>query len=498
MATAVKMPQLGVTMTEAKLLRWLKAAGDRVEAGEPLAEIETDKLNTEVTASVAGVIRRIIAAEGAVVPVTGLLAVIGSPDEPDSAIDVLAGRRGNEETRREAPAPLSPASPHPPTPDSDASMVRATPLAKRLAADLRLNLAGVRGSGPGGRITEADVRASTAADSPGASRGDHAGRARTPALPALVPSDAGNLASAGTDERFVRASPLARRLAHEQGIELSGIAGSGPEGRVLERDVLAKALTKQNVAASEPRRIETIKVSGIRRLIAERMLRSLQSSAQLTLTTEVDATALVELRSHLLPAARVYGHRPPTYTDILLQLVARLLPAHPLLNSSMLGEGDAQQIVCWADINVGVAVALERGLVVPVVRNADQKSLDAISTELGDLVARARSNALTPNDLQGATFTITNLGALEIDAFTPIINPPQCAILGIGRIAKKPAVHQDQIVIHQLLTLSLTFDHRILDGAPAGTFLRDLKRAIEGVLAGEEPLPARTTRQVSP
>jgi len=143
-------------------------------------------------------------------------------------------------------------------------------------------------------------------------------------------------------------------------------------------------------------------------------------------------------------------------------------------------------------------VALERGLVVPVVRNADQKSLDAISTELGDLVARARSNALTPDDLQGATFTITNLGALEIDAFTPIINPPQCAILGIGRIAKKPAVHQDQIVIHQLLTLSLTFDHRILDGAPAGTFLRDLKRAIEGVLAGEEPLPARTTRQVSP
>ena len=226
-------------------------------------------------------------------------------------------------------------------------------------------------------------------------------------------------------------------------------------------------------------RRETIRLDGIRRVIAERMRHSLQQSAQLTLTTEADATALVELRSHLLPAARVYGHRAPTYTDLLVGLVARVLAAHPLLNSSLLGEGDGQEIVCWQEINVGVAVALERGLVVPVIRQADQKPLQAISQELGDLAERARANRLSVDDLQGGTFTITNLGQMEVDAFTPIVNPPQCAILGVGRIAKKPAVHDDQVAVRHLVTLSLSFDHRIVDGVPAGAFLRDVKRAVE-------------------
>jgi pyruvate dehydrogenase E2 component (dihydrolipoamide acetyltransferase) len=279
----------------------------------------------------------------------------------------------------------------------------------------------------------------------------------------------------------VRASPLARRLAREQGLDLQAITGSGPEGRVLERDVLAAAVQAVPHVAG-PRRVDTVKVEGMRRVIGERLLHSLQHSAQLTLTTEADATGLVALRGHLVPAARVYGHRPPTYTDLLVHLVARVLPAHPLLNSSLLGEGDRQEIACWADVNIGVAVALERGLVVPVVRNADQKALDAISAEVGDLVERARAGALSMDDLQGGTFTITNLGAQEVDGFTPIINPPQCAILGIGRIVKKPAVMQDEVVVRQLITLSLTFDHRIVDGAPAAAFLRDVKRALEGAL----------------
>ncbi len=463
MATAVNMPQLGVTMTEARLLRWLKAVGEPVQPGESVAEIETDKLNTEVAAPTGGVLRTIVASEGTVVPVTGLLAVIGRADEPESAIAALvAGRRnegmrgiGGEETGGEAaPRPVTPhllissstvsqRSPAPPTSPS----VRATPLAKRLAAERGLDLTAIDGSGPGGRITEADVRAS---------------------------------AVAAADGGFVRASPLARRLAREQGLDLRAIAGSGPEGRVLERDVLAATTAKATVTG--PRRTETIRVDGMRRLIGDRMLRSLLSSAQLTLTTEADATGLVELRSHLLPAARVYGHRPPTYTDLLVHLVSRVLPAHPLLNSSLLEEGESQEIACWADVNIGVAVALERGLVVPVVRHADQKALDAISAELGHLVECARAGRLSMDDLQGGTFTITNLGAQEVDAFTPIINPPQCAILGVGRIVKKPAVVEDQIVVRQLLTLSLTFDHRIVDGAPAAIFLRDVKRAIERVL----------------
>ena len=283
----------------------------------------------------------------------------------------------------------------------------------------------------------------------------------------------------------MRASPIARRLARERGLDLEAINGTGPEGRVVERDVRA-AVEARAAAPAAPAleaggltRRETIRLEGIRRVIAQRMLQSLQGSAQLTLTTEADATALVELRSHLVPAARVYGHRAPTYTDLLVHIVARVLPAHPLLNSSLLGEGADQEIVCWQDINVGVAVALERGLLVPVIRQADQKPLQAISQELADLAERARANRLSMDDLEGGTFTITNLGHVEVDAFTPIVNPPQCAILGVGRIAKKPAVHGGQVTVRHLVTPSRSFDHRIGDGAPAGAFLRDVKRAVE-------------------
>jgi pyruvate/2-oxoglutarate dehydrogenase complex dihydrolipoamide acyltransferase (E2) component len=389
--------------------------------------------------------------------------------------------------------------------------VRASPIARRLAADLGVDLAGLRGTGPGGRILEADVRTAAAPSRTpeparvGPAVGQDPQARRTPSGP-RTPDVLGHPEPPPGDG-FVRASPIARRLAREHGLELQAIRGTGPDGRVIERDVLAavearaaaqRAVLPAPVVAApsppyasttpvpaEPTRRETIKLDGMRRLIAERMHQSLLQSAQLTLTAEADATALVELRSHLLPAARVYGHRPPTYTDLLVYLVARTLRAHPLLNSSLLGEGEAQEIACWAEINVGVAVALERGLVVPVVRQADQKGLQAISQELGDAVERARTNRLSPDDLQGGTFTITNLGAMEVDAFTPIVNPPQCAILGVGRIAKKPAVHDDRVAVRQLVTLSLSFDHRIVDGAPAGAYLRDVKRAIEAAALGE-------------
>ena len=195
---------------------------------------------------------------------------------------------------------------------------------------------------------------------------------------------------------------------------------------------------------------------------------------------EADATALVDLRTHLVPAARVYGHRPPTYTDLLVYLVARVLPRHPLLNSSLVGEGDARELALWAEVNVGVAVALERGLVVPVIKGADKKPLQTISAELADLAERARGGRLGLEQMQGGTFTITNLGQVEVESFTPVLNPPQAAILGVGRIVKKPAVVDDVIVARQLVALSLTFDHRVVDGFPAGAFLRDVKRAIEG------------------
>ncbi|HEX2032630.1 MAG TPA: dihydrolipoamide acetyltransferase family protein [Chloroflexota bacterium] len=470
MATAIKMPQLGITMTEAKVVSWLKREGDPVRKGEPIATIETDKINSEVEATADGVLRRIVAPEGALVPVVGLMGVIAAPDEPEAAVEALVQGPGGGTAGAAAVPDAAPA----PTPAAGATEVRASPIAKRLAADLGVDLQRVRGSGPGGRIVEADVRASV--DTATAV-------AAAPAPPAPQEVDG-----------FVRASPLARRLAREQGLELRTIRGTGPEGRVVERDVLAAVEERAAVATAPilaptlpppaptpagltPRR--TIKLEGMRRVIAERMHQSLQLGAQLTLTTEADATALVELRTHLLPAAKVYGHRPPTYTDLLVKLVARTLPAHPLLNSSLRGEGEAREIVEWQEINIGVAVTLEQGLLVPVIRQADQKPLQQISQELAELAERARAGRLSMDDLQGGTFTITNLGQVEIDAFTPIVNPPQCAILGVGRIAKKPAVYQDQVVPRHMVSLSLTFDHRIVDGYPAGAFLRDVKRAIE-------------------
>ena len=172
-------------------------------------------------------------------------------------------------------------------------------------------------------------------------------------------------------------------------------------------------------------RRETVPLDGIRRVVADRMWESLQRTAQLTLTMEADATALVDLRGHLVPAVKVYGHRPPTYTDLLVYLVARVLPRHPLLNSSLVGEGSGREIAVWQEINVGVAVALERGLVVPVIKGADQKPLQAISQELAGGAERARAGRLEMGDLDGGTFTITNLGQMEVEYFTPIINPPR-------------------------------------------------------------------------
>ena len=488
MATALKMPQLGTTMTEAKLVRWLKREGDEVRKGEPVAEIETDKLNAEVEATADGVLRKQVAAEGDTVKVIGLLGVIGSADEADAAVAAIADASGAAPSAGpgtlRSPGPLAslPASPaqrgqapEPPAalgtavggaggrasaasevpaesargsggaqrPPEAAESLRASPIAKKLAVDLGVDLSKVSGSGPSGRIVEADVRAAAA---PAASSNGH-----------------------------IKASPLAKRLAREHELDLAALSGTGPDGRIVERDILAALETRQAAPAGGLTVRERIALSGMRRVIAERMHASLQQMAQLTLTTEADATALVELRSHLVPAAKVYGHRAPSYTDLIVHIVSRVLRQHPFLNASISGD----EVVAWTEINVGVAVALERGLLVPVIRNADQKPLQTISQELGDLAERARANRLSPDELQGGTFTITNLGLQGIDAFTPIVNPPQCAILGIGRIVKKPAVHQDQLAIRSLVTLSLSFDHRVVDGAPAGAFLLDVKRALE-------------------
>ena len=446
MAVELRMLQMDQTMTKGKIGKWLVKEGDTVTQGQPLLEIETDKVVHEQESPTDGVIAQLIAEEGANVPVNAILAIIGAPGEEVARVEV--------DTATAAPAqqaPAQPAQPEQPQATPSATVeIKASPAARQLAEKLAIDLTQVQPSGPGGRILESDVQ-------------------RYIDLRGEAPAETARL----------KASPLARRLAKEHGLDLSSIIGSGPDGRIVRDDVLqasaaAPPIPSVTETATPQQPTEVIPMSGIREIIAERMTLSLQTNASVTLHTEVDATAFVELRGMLndkLQAREV----SLTYTDLLVKVVANALGEHPRINATLTDEG----IQRLSEINIGVAVALEEGLVVPVVRNADKERLSEISTQVRDFAERARSNQLTPGELQGGTFTITNLGNFGIDAFTPIINPPESGILGVGRIVKKPVVHNDEIAIRSMLTLSLTFDHRVIDGAPAAQFLQTVAGYIQ-------------------
>jgi len=271
------------------------------------------------------------------------------------------------------------------------------------------------------------------------------------------------------------ASPRARRAAADLGVELASLVGSGRTGRVLERDVQAAA-----AAAPAQRRQAPPAASGVRRLIAARMAESAHTSAPVTLTTEADATALVRLRSELKRdlGALATNTPVPTYNDLLVRLVAVALGEHPDLNASF----QDGQVVQHDEVHVGLAVDTERGLLVPVVRDVQRKSVQDVARELLLLVDGARQGTIAADALRGGTFTITNLGVYEIDSFTPIINLPECAILGVGRIVARPVVvdeASEEVSVRKMMALSLTFDHRVVDGAPAARFLQRIKQFVE-------------------
>ena len=448
MAVELRMLQMDQTMTKGKIGKWLVQEGDTVTQGQPLLEIETDKVVHEQESPTDGVIAQLLAEEGANVPVNALLAIIGAPGEEVARVEADTATEQQQEPEQEEPVqPVQPKA----TPSTPTVAPKASPAARQLAEKLAIDLTQVKASGPGGRILESDVQ-------------------RYIDLREPVPDP--------TETTRLKASPLARRLAKEHGVNLSSIIGSGPDGRIVRDDVLQASATAAETPVIETpvlqQATEVIPMDGIREIIAERMTMSVQTNASVTLHTEVDATAFVELRGMLndkLQAREV----SLTYTDLLVKVVANALREHPRLNATLTDEG----IHLLPEINIGVAVALEDGLVVPVVRNADKERLSEISAQVRSFAERARSNQLTPGELQGGTFTITNLGNLGIDAFTPIINPPESAILGVGRILKKPVVHEDEIVVRSMLTLSLTFDHRVIDGAPAAQFLQTVSGYIQ-------------------
>jgi pyruvate dehydrogenase E2 component (dihydrolipoamide acetyltransferase) len=269
-------------------------------------------------------------------------------------------------------------------------------------------------------------------------------------------------ATVGAEER-VLASPAAKRLAKEHGIDLAQVKGSGPEGRIVEEDVRGFVeATKQPT----PRVKEVIPLTGIKKTTAERVSRSMKTAPHSAVVMEVDMTNAVKLREE----------RQVSYTEMLVKAVAVALKKHPFLNSTLTED---EKIRVYEDVNIGVAVATEHGLIVPVVHNADNKSLAEIASKLREIADKAREGKLAKEDVTGGTFTITNLGMYGVDMFTPIINPPEAAILGVGRIVDKPVAEAKQIVIKPMMTLSLSYDHRIVDGAPAAQFLQEIKKILE-------------------
>jgi len=262
-------------------------------------------------------------------------------------------------------------------------------------------------------------------------------------------------------ERRIIASPAAKRLAMEHGIDLTQVRGSGPDERIVEEDV-RRLIEEMRVM---PRVREVIPLTGIRKTAAERVSLSAQTAPQSTITMEVDMSNAAKLRERV----------DVSYTDMLVKAVAKALTEHPMMNSTL----EKEQIKIFADVNIGVAVATEMGLIVPVIRNANEKSLAEISSKLKELVGKAKQSKLSKEELTSGTFTITNLGMYGVDVFTPIVNPPETAILGVGRVAEKPIVVKEQMVIRPMMQLSLTFDHRVVDGAPAAQFLEKIKKFLE-------------------
>ncbi len=397
MATNVIMPALGMAQETGKVLRWLKREGDAVKKGEPLLEIETDKATVELEAPEAGILTDISAAEGDSVPVGQIIAKIAAPGE-------IAARRESGPARgKAAPAPTPPL-------EGTSPMPSAALVFPSIAAP------GVVGAGP------------------------------APAATAGAP-------------RRVPASPKARRLAKERGVDLTALAGSGPGGAVLAGDVLM----------AQPAQAPTM--STVWRLMAERTTQSWTSVPHFFLLREVAASRLITWRDK----HQKRFNADITYTDLLVKLVAAALRDHPRLNARW----EHGAVVLNEAINIGLAVATEDGLVVPVVRGADRLSLREIATRRRDLVDRARAGRLRPDDISGGTFTISNLGMYAVDAFTAIINAAQAAILAVGRIADRVVPVDGQPAVRPTLILSLSCDHRVVDGARGAQFLEALADLIE-------------------
>jgi len=450
MPTNVIMPALELAQETGKVLRWMKAPGDTVRKGEPILEIETDKVTVEIESPASGVLSNVTAQEGDVVPVGQTIALIAEPGAAPASPLSPVGRGQGEGPRVEA--------------------IKASPLARRIAEEHGVDLARIKSAS--GKIEKADVLA-------------------------FVESRKAAPTNGAPGGRLVAASPKARRLAAERGVELAALRGSGPGGAVLTVDVpVAPAaappsskplttgplttgplttgpLTTGPLTLPSPQRGEG--VGTVWRIMAERMTASWTSAPHFYLVREVNVARL----QAWLGTARKQTGAHVTYSDLLVKVVAATLAQHPRVNVSW-KDGSLER---HTEINIGLAVALEDGLVVPVIAHADTLGLKDIAARREDLVARAQAGKLRPADVQGGVFTISNLGMFGVDAFSAIVNPPQAAILAVGRIADRVVPVNGQPAVQPTMTLTLSCDHRALDGARGAQFLGALADLIEEPLA---------------
>jgi pyruvate dehydrogenase E2 component (dihydrolipoamide acetyltransferase) len=434
-AVNVTMPKWGLTMKAGKISKWFKSEGDTVAKGEPFFEVETEKITNVVEATASGVVFQIVVPAGTTVPVGTIVAVIAAAGEqPERIAGIQAGEAGAE---KEA-APGRPAAAPVGKPEKK-EFVPSSPAARRLAGELGVDLSLVTGSGPNGRITEADVKRFHE-ERPPAPRG---------------------------------ATPLAAEMIRQAGLDISAIEGSGEGGKITRDDVQRYLDLKKQEKVGLP--VRSIPFSGMRRSIAANMHASLHNTAQLTMFTEVDATEMTRFRDAVREAHKKDDSVKISFNDIIILAVSRALKHHPIMNSTLVGE----EILLHDKVHIGVAVALPAGLIVPVIRDADQKGLLEIAREARRLAAKARQGTLTVDEVTGGTFTISNMSMFQVDGVTPILKSPETGILGVGRIKTKPAVYNGEIAIRSMMFVSLTFDHQVVDGAPAGEFLETVVHYLE-------------------
>ena len=443
MTVELFIPKLGQTVEVVTLVSWLVEDGAKVSQGQEVMEVETDKAVFPVEANGKGYIHLGPYTVGQVLPVLTVVAIIGKENEKFEIAGATTAVAAEETPAATEPAATAPAAT--PTNGKEKGRIFASPRARKLAAAKNVNLSQVTPSGFGGmRVAERDVLAYL--------------------------------------NQVPKATPVAQRMAADTGVDLRNLTGTGTGGRIVKEDVeravqplesaapnAASAAPQAASAAPLPQVevIESIPLKGVRAIIADRMGTSVHTTARVTLMMEVNATEFVAARERIKAKVSEEWGYAPGYNDLLAKIVAAALRKFPYMNARLTpNSAPTMAIEILSHVNLGMAVDTERGLLVPVVRDADQKSLRQFGAEFRQMVDRARNGRALPNDLSGGTFTITNLGMYEVDAFTPVINLPEAAILGVGRIAPKIVPYNDKAEIRQMLTLSLAFDHRLVDGAP--------------------------------